>query len=224
MNKVRLVQGDLAYQGEFSSPAFDLVGSFLSLLTRLYARMAKFGVRPADLKLESGQSLAESALLCALHGLNAQARIRVERVEANFLELRRVTQDQVLAIILEAIGAVQELSPQLAFKTHGIVLSLHGVLEGITFEDFIQRYTVKAPDGLGPPVGSGVVYYYGPETERDNSSVVLDKSLVVSGGLYLRMNLTINGTKVSVTEVHDKVSAYFNLLVKKLDLEITWGG
>ena len=223
MAKLRAVQSDLAYQGDFSSPAFELVGSFATLLGRLHARLATFGLRPGDLKLEPGQGLADSALACSLPGLNAVVRVRVERVEANFLELRRVTQDQVAGIILQAVGAVQDLLPQVSFKSHSIGLSAHGLFEDIVYEDFIQRYAPKSPEDLGPALGRGVVCYYGPEEERDSSLVVLDKSLLVPGGLYLRTHFSLNGAKVPLADVQSKASAYVNLILEKVGLEINWG-
>lgn len=221
--KLRVAQGSLSYEGVFSRPAFGLIGSLPSLLDRVYTRMEKFGLRASDLRLEAPtQSLAEACVSWTLAAISAVARIRTIKVEVSFLDLKRIGGDQASAIISESAEAVRDLLPDFAVRSHSINLAVHGLLEGIAFEDFMQLHTTKAPTGLGPGLGCGVVYYFGPEAGRDGSSFVIDKSFVVSGGLFFRANVIIDGTRVAMNQIELPVSNYIKLGLEKLDLELSW--
>lgn len=223
MKKIRPLQADLSYQGEFSAPAFGLIGSLAGLLERAHSRLASFGIRPSDLKLESTTpSLTEASLVCNLITLGALVRVRLERIEASFSDLKRVDQEQISTVVLESFEAVRDILPNLTVKTHGITLQVHGVLEGISFEDLIRYHAPNPPAGLGPALGSGVVYYFGPEAERVSSGFVLDKSFVVPGGLYLRANVNLDGTKVPILRLREMASEYIDSALKTLGLELNW--
>ena len=78
----------------------------------------------------------------------------------------------------------------------------------------------EAPSGFGPSLGSGVVFYFGPSGDRKSSSIIIDNSLVVSGGAYIRTLFTLDGTKVGIADLPENCVKTVHEMYKLVDLQL----
>jgi len=81
-----------------------------------------------------------------------------------------VSQTDFADIVLTALRAVNEHHP-VTYKAYKLNVNFHGTVEGQSTREYLSRFTTPRPQDLGPPIGSGAVFYYGPEADRVTSFV-----------------------------------------------------
>lgn len=217
----KVTQGDLTFRSDFPQPVFDLFRDSWGLQKQLFARMEKHGVRLTDIKPERGSgSLGDLNIVCFLFNFSVTVRVSLERVEILCFDLARVPPNMLNDAGMDALEAITNYGPGVSFKTHTLSLGLHGTLDGISSQDFISRFVSKGPESLGPPMGGGVVFYYGPEAERLTSSVTLDLSALISGGLYVRTQVVWDAQKVAVRSIPGMAEKQVREVVTNLGLKL----
>lgn len=195
----KVAQHDLGFQADFSTPMFELFRDSWGLQGQLFTRLSRHGVRLTDIRPDRGnQSLGDYSLLCYLFNFLVTVRIRLERVEIMCVDLSRVDGTKLNEAGVDVLEAVKAHVPGISFKAYTLAMGLHGTLDGMSAQEFLSRFVTVAPKNLGPPIGSGVVFYYGPEGERLLSSVTVDLSALISGGLYIRAQVVWDGSKVAI--------------------------
>jgi len=186
---MEVTKADLTVEAALPRPEFTLFRDAAALLDCLYRRLEPYGLRLTDIRVERGAgNVGEQHFLLYLFNYWMTVRIRVERVEVYCSDLPPGQFDRFKAAMLDVLGAVKDHRPDLSFRTFGIALEIHARLEGQPVRDYLARFATNNPTGLGPPSGSGVVFYFGPEGDRLLSAITADVSAVVSEGLYLRIH------------------------------------
>ncbi len=216
--RMLLAQGDSMLQSEFVEPAFDIFQN-PSSLGALFSGLSKYGLRLNDLRLETAGTLGDFSVLGYLFSFAVSVRIRLDRIEIQCMNLKQVGATTLDHVVVDAFKAVKLARPSLAFKTHVLGLNLHGSLEGVTTLEFLSKYAAAGPDGIGPRIGNGVVFYFGPEGPRLTSSLTLDLSIHVPDGLFLRVHSTWDGQKLEAMELPIGARGYVASVLKSLELE-----
>jgi len=124
-----------------------------------------------------------------------------------------------------AAGTIESMAkvyPNLVLTSHILSLSLHGHLVGGTFTDFIKSFAGSPPEGMNPLIGQGVVFYFGPEAARLSTSVVLDASGAVQGGLFVKLQAGYDGQRVGAHELKDVAIKDFTEMFARFGLEPSW--
>jgi hypothetical protein len=220
----KVAQTDLGFQSEFPEPAFNLFRDTWALQRQLFATLARHGLRLTDIRPERGSgSLGDFSIVCFLFNFSVTVRIRLERIEIVCLDLARVAPDKLNHAGVDVLEAIRSHLPGASFKTHTLSLGLHGTLEGMGTHEFISRFVMKSPENLGSPIGSGVVFYYGPEAERLTSSVTLDLSALIAGGLYLRAQTVWDAQRVNVGALPNFVDKHIREVLLHLGLKLEEG-
>jgi hypothetical protein len=88
---------------------------------------------------------------------------------------------------------------------------------------FVAQYVKPAPEALGSVLGSGVVYYLGPEEERRSASFVIDVSAVVSDAAFIRTSVILEGTAVAMSNAASMVRDEVFKILNAVDIEINGG-
>jgi hypothetical protein len=104
------------------------------------------------------------------------------------------------------------------FATYGVTLNYHGLVEGKNVIEFVQHYVGKMPD-LGPVTGAAGGFYYGKKGPRDFLSVVIDNSLAVPNGLYVRINAIFDGKQLPPSELPKAGAAMVSEVLGAFQLE-----
>lgn len=217
----KVTQGDLTFQSDFIQPVFDLFRDSWGLQRQLFMRMARHGVRLTDIKPERGNgSVGDFNIVCFLFNFSVTVRIRLERVEILCFDLARVPVNMLNEAGVDALEAVTSHVPGVNFKTHTLSLGLHGTLEGMSTQEFISRFVAKGPENLGRPIGSGIVFYYGPQEEQLTSSITLDLSALIAGALYVRTHVVWNAQKVAVRTIPGIAEKQVREVIANLGLKL----
>ena len=194
-------QGEATFEARFVSPAFGLLQPVHEgLYQNMLGQLATHGLRLNDIRFESAPAiLAEAHSSYSINTLGVWVRVWLDRLEISFFDLARVTQEQILEISGAALDAVQQTVADLAIDTYTLALSMHGSFQDVSLSQFVAQYVKPAPEGLGSMLGSGVVYYLGPEEERRSASFVIDMSAVVSDAVFIRTSVILEGAAVAMS-------------------------
>jgi hypothetical protein len=220
--KLEVKKADLAVEAWLPQPEFTLFRDGAALLDRLYRRLERHGLRLTDIRLERGTgSLGDQHFLVYLFNYLMTVRIRVERIEVQCSDLPRDHLDAFQAAMVDVLGAVKDHRPDLSFRTFAIALGLHAHLEGTAVRDYLSRFVVNNPTGVGPPAGSGVVFYFGPEGDRLLSTITADASAMIREGLYLRIHGVWDAGRVAPDALGKIAEAFLRRGIDSLGLQLS---
>jgi hypothetical protein len=202
--KFEVKQSDLTVEGRFQKPAFGVVGAGQQKLHEsLLSRLATFGSAPSNVFLNAATgSLADRGATFNIPSVNAGIKLSIDKVEIGFNDLTRVHFPQLRTIATHAFEALDEHVPDLRYVAYIALLNYHGLIEGVKPLEFIGQYVTKAPD-LGMHSGSAAGFYYGPKGSRHQLNVIVDTSVAVPNGVYIRIAITFDGSKLA----HDTLTA-----------------
>lgn len=220
---LKLAQGDLIVQADFAEPAFHMFRDYWEFAHRVFTKLARHGLRLTDMKFERGSgSIGDGYLLCSLFNFTMAIRFRVEKVEAHCLDLARMDVNRFSQASADALEAVRSHIPNVAFRTYSLGVALHGTIEGISAREFVSKFVTRTPEKLGPPIGTGVVFYYGPEADRLLSALTVDLSAVVSDGVFVRANVVWDGAKIAIGAIREAGEKFVGDVYRRLELEPKW--
>lgn len=220
--EVKVSQAELSFQADFSEPAFDIFRDAASLNRRMFSKLSKFGLRLSDIKPERGNgSLADLHLRCSLFNFSVTINVRAERVEVNCFDKNVIGSKSFPDAVVEALEAVQTHVPSVPFRTYTWSLALHSLLTGVSQADFLAKFSAGRPEELGPSIGSGTVFYYGPDAERLMSSVTIDLSTLLRDHVFIRAQVVWDAQKATLRSLPDLAEKYAALVLERLGLEGT---
>jgi hypothetical protein len=223
MSSFKVKHGEILVQGHFSTPIFGLLDPPASRVhSAIFGGLAKFGVTINDVKLSHGvPNLSEASLSYHVPNFNALVKLSLDKMEVMFFDTPRLQREQVSEIFYKAFGSLLEVAGDTKIREFSLNVVLHGLLEDKESGEFWRSFVAKVPKGLGPASGQGVVFYYGGHDNTTGSSVVLDMSARISGGIFFRTTLNFDGTKVSVKEFPQIAEKAFDTLSSNLDLTLS---
>lgn len=212
-------QGQIIVRATFVEPETGIFTDAPALSRYLLRRLGPFGLRLADMKMEWGdQTLSEIHLRSYLFNFRVTLTIRAERVEFA-CNLPGADREATTAAFWESLNAIKEHLPNSAFAGYSTDVVLHGKVAGSDSRTFTERYTQNVPD-LGPPLGSGTVFYFGPEKERLTSTMTADLSALVPDGLFIRSLVNWDATKVSAQDLPKAVAEHLERGLDALGLPL----
>lgn len=204
MRKFDVKIGDLGIEGRFESPAFSVLRQdgqrFFELL---YVALAPFGMDLSNVTFGQTGTLADKNAYFALPALNGGVKLTVGRLEIGFNDINKINFEGIKNIINSVYGALESANVGARISSYTATLNVHGVVDGTAGHAFIEPFVARKPNGLGPSLGSGVVFYFGAHERRTNMAVVLDGSALVTDGLYSRMIITLDARRVRYQDLAD---------------------
>lgn len=212
-------RADFRLDVPFERPQFALFQDGSGLISHLFTALEPHGLRLSDLKVERGTGgLAEIHVLCNLFEYALTIRVWIDRVEVICLYVESEEKEKKYsAAIVDALVAIQrKIEP--GFRTYAFSMNLHGPLEGESVKDYLAKFVAKTPN-IGTPTGAAVGYYYGPTDERLFSSLTLDVSVAVTGGIYIRPQATWDASRVTPQDLPVRVRGFVRAALESLDLE-----
>jgi hypothetical protein len=141
-------------------------------------------------------------------------------MEVQSFDILRVRPKQVHEISLELLAALHRTDDHVSFQAYSVAAGYHGTVEGLSTKEFLSRFSTSAPQNLGPILGSGVVFYYGPHGNRMTSSITLDLSGVIADALYVKVEAVWDASQVQNEEFEKSASEYIRDALAGADLVI----
>src|SRR5437870_5486398 len=172
-----IAQAEILFEAGFDRPHFSLFRDTNGLLERVFKVLEPHGARLSDMWFERGSgSVGDYHFLCYLFNYWVTVRVRVDKIEFSGSQMPVDYVQKYGAVIIDILSAVRGSSENLSYRAYALAVGLHGSLDGTTAHDFLAKFTKNVPDGLGPPISSGTVMYFGPFGERLTSCLMLDMS------------------------------------------------
>jgi hypothetical protein len=221
MAELDIKQSDLSVEMRYTNPAFSLLRPGSNLHENMFAHLSEFGLnKVGDIRIEGDfQNPSQTNAVYSLGGLNVHVRVWLDRLETFFLQPAMVDRESIKQIPLLALAALHASCSSLTLASYTIACSAHCGVKDIGVAKFTKRYVGNIPNGVGPVTGGGVVFYFGPESDRLSSSLTLDTSLLFSEALYIRGLVTFAGS-LAPEKVASSAEEYISLLFGKVGLEI----
>jgi hypothetical protein len=217
----QIEKSDLLFEAGFERPDFALSRDMAGLLQHLFGRLEAHGLRLNDLRIESGAgSVSDFHVLCYLFNYWMTVRIRVERVEIACSALPQEGLEKLRAATVDVLRAIRDHRPELTFRAFSLAVAMHGRLEGVSAPEYLGRFASNAPKDFGPLIANGAVFYYGPDAERLLCALTLDASALVPDGVYVRIQGTWDGKRVTPEGLPMLADALVRQSVERLGLQL----
>jgi hypothetical protein len=211
-------QERFAVQAHFLTPVFDLLKDVSGLSHHLFNALgAHYNLSLANMRFEAGaESLGAMNLRLSWPGL-AEVRIFLDRVEieSGYLQFLRFAEGDLVADVL---GALSGFVRDPGFRAFSVTQEVHGALVDKARHDFLGRFVSSVPEGLGPPLGTGMVFYYGAEANHLAASITLDFSRSIEGGIFVQSIVLYDASKVAAGELQKLSRSDFEVLLDRIGL------
>jgi len=205
-------------QAHFVNPVFDLFKDLPSLTRHLFHALgSNYNLGLTNIRFEPGAGGLGDVFLRLSWPNLAEIRIFLNKVEieSSFLPF---LQFQGRDLIDDVLSAAAEYAPDNQFRTYSVTQEAHGELIGQSRREFLSRFSPSVPEGFGPVLGAGIVFYFGAEADRLVTSVTLDFSRVVEGGIFLQSVVLYDASRVSASELQALSRSQLKLLFDRIGL------
>jgi hypothetical protein len=206
-------QGGLNYQFFFAKPAFGMFGDLPALLAELFSSLGQHGFRPATTHFSNAAILGDTHLQCDLP--SATIKIFFDRVD-----LSTTSANYHKGLATTAIEAVSRYVKQLEFSTFAASCHAHGTLASTPSADFLGRFVRDAPKDPESIIGSAAVFYYGAHGPSLTSSLTLDMSAQIEGGIFVQAYVVYDASKVAASDIENVFRIHIDDVLARLDLEV----
>lgn len=190
------------FRAELSSPLFHAFHQAWQLQEALFEILSPHRVTAADIRLERRDG--EPSCTANVLSLGMVVSVRLTHLEVFFLELDDVdaVRGSVLNDILARLAALTD-----GFRLYSLALDHHGTLQGTSPSAFISRWVTPPAEGLGPLTASSAAFYYGPSEARAATSIHLEHSSMVAGGLFVKTSSVFSADGMAVDAVLREATA-----------------
>lgn len=222
LTTLNVVRADLSVESVYVSPAFGIFRDTPALLERLSARLQSHAPQLQNMKLERGtdNSFGDLHVVCHLYAFRVGVRVYAEKVSVICINVLDNEVERFSSLIVDALSAVKEYQPTVAFRTHTMSVALHGTLGGKSVREYLSTFVRNVPSGLGPHTGNGGVMYYGPEDDRILSTMTVDLSAMVSDGLFVRPYVVWDAKKVEIGALPVRAAGFIRQALGAFGLEV----
>ena len=211
---------DVGLESTFSPRLWSLVHDSPVLYEALLEKLAHVGLSGMDLRPEPGKgSVGATGLEFRLLGNKVNVQLRLD-------SLRLQTSSLASDVLDSADGVVaairQALPDELRFRTHSVWYTCHGLIEGMKAAEFVGGIVRNAPviNGFGDHIGTGVVFYFGEALPTFSSALTLDASRVVADGLFVSVNVVMDGSVGTIQEIRDLAEEHVRTALSSVNLDI----
>ncbi len=169
------------------------------------------------MRFETGAgSLGEVSLRLLWPNL-VEVRIFLDRVEieSDYPQFLRFEEKD---LIFDVLRIVTEYAPNTSFQAYSLTQEAHGSLTGGSRHDFLERFACSIPEGFGPALGAGIVFYFGAEADQLAASVTLDFSRIVEGGVFMQSVVLYDASRAAAGDLQAMSLSRFESLIDRLGL------
>jgi hypothetical protein len=187
---------EIAYEVSFGSPVFELPSKNVQLLRALYEAInPRFPINIGSMTAQGGNSLGDVKVRIFLFNNNALLDVDVQRMAGTFTNI--TNRDDVGVVrdcLLLAEDAWKKTFPEVEFLQSSFELRCHLTIDGgedAVFEVINQLMKPPSPIDIGAPYqGAAIVLNYAHEKEKWQSSLTLDRSHLLTEGLFIHLRAT----------------------------------
>jgi hypothetical protein len=223
LGSLEIRQSEFTYSASLRAPVFEILGTGGKLFAAIYAGLSRFRVKLQDIKVENlTWNPSDISVICSLVDLGALVRYRLDRVEVWSTSLLGFGEPRLLELVEDALRAGRDVSPTAEVAVHTFSLGIHGLPAEGDVEKWLAAYVSRPPDGT-PPFRLGGVSFFceWPEGESE-SSFVLERSVMVPAGAFLRVT-SVHSGRLPEREAYKRAANFFETLMTRFNIRLLRG-
>lgn len=204
----------------FEKAAFSLLGTtWQRLMQSLHSGLERYGVTPREITVGQVGPVGDRYMTFLLPRINGGVKVNVSKIEIGLNNALIPTFEDLRHIVNSTTESLREADEAIRFSNLVATYNVHGELPGENAAEFIKGFMSVRPSGLGPDTGGAAGFYYGTEGPRQHLSIILDGSVLVSNGLYMRITTSFDGRRIEMNRVLDAGRDEFRRAFAALGLE-----
>ena len=224
MIQLRVHQSEVTFGTALSPPVPALVDSPGKIASILVSHLDKFGVSLSDITVDDGL-LEDRGLSCEVQELEASVLLRADRVEIRFSSIED-TEGEIASTVVQEIGRlVTVVSPDVIARSHSVLFEIDCEALRSTYRGVLEKFC-QPPGSFPKDTETAIVYYLPGDGEKGflDSSLVLNRSAEVDGGVFREATLVFEGKALGLEGVIPAARARLTELLKKLDVVLLQDG
>jgi len=173
----------------------------------------------SDVSIDDGP-LEDRGLSCEVEKLDASILLRADRVEIRFFAIDD-TGDDATEAMRGVWKAVTSTSPEATAKSHSLLFEMDCELAAGPYRVALEKFC-RPHEGLPRGTETAVVYYLPQDSSQGflDSSVVLNRSAEIEGGILLAVTLVFEGRYLRPEALVQAGRARLEDLLSSLDIQV----
>ena len=215
-------QNQLIHTGHFSRPLFELWGDGKTILRGLFEAFSPFGTTLPDIRVEPGLVSPADQVITVNIGLVGLHRFKFDRVESTFFNFSDEVFPKIADIIEASTKWIRSAVSSFEFASHQFVYSNHCQVVNSSARDLLGSINKRSVKSGGLDLGTGLILHWEVPERNWTTQLVLDRSLVVTDGLYMMFTLLAPGSVSDYATLAKSGRTYLEAVLSELGL--TFGG
>jgi hypothetical protein len=198
--QLRPRQNSFNYVATLARPIFSLWDRPGALLAGLYDAYSDIGIGLRDISFVGPENAAAERGVAVNWGERSSMTLRLDRMEATIRNYLQSDLEAVPGYIERGEDWLRRESPEHRFATRLVTTSSHSLLNGESVEGILRNIGIRELNSSGRPRGHGASYHFEFPERSTLVDLMIDRSLVIDGGLYLNTMFLISG---DIVDYHD---------------------
>lgn len=213
------IKSEIQYLGEFSELAFDMLSAPIPLYKSLLKNLGKYGATTKDLNIYT-MEISEANVSCPLVSLDALVRVRLDKLEVNFLDLGKIGQELASEVLVDVYEALQNADSSISVSYHTISIKTQAQGVNATYLDLIRKF-ISSPPSLSEQTTGGVAFYLVDDQPKGvtGGSIIIDRSTLYEEGVYISITANFDASLVPIKSVREKVTEYHAFCLEHLNIK-----
>lgn len=213
-------QDQLTYHALFSRPVFSFLDNRSRVFEGLLTTFSEYDVGVTNISIEGVFSNPSSFGINIGLGSFGLFRVRYDRLEWFATDFDDEVIEGFGNLLQRAANWLRSEIDGFSFKSHLLQYLCHAkLLEGDAKEFLLTLPRQFDPD-FGENLGNGLILNWRDEELGGRSQLLVDHSLVVTGGLAIQMLAVIDGDALDYAKMQERGWNIFDQALKKIGLEV----
>jgi hypothetical protein len=216
--KLDLRHEALNYTGNYVRPVLELWGSGGLMIKGLLDALAPHGVTLQQIVASGSMPNAADTVITA-HVPNVGAvKFAFDKLEFNFSNFSSPFLEALPETMVGLVSWIARAVPDFSFASHRFSYYSHSFVEGSTPQEALKVLSVRELKNAGISVGSGAIFHYTIPTKKWETQLLIDKSLYLTGGLFISLDLHLLTGEIDYSEMLIESRKYLADILAELGL------
>ncbi|MHB8485490.1 MAG: hypothetical protein ACYDCM_07150 [Candidatus Acidiferrales bacterium] len=210
----------LAYQGTYSRPAFEFWGQGGTIAKGLYNALSPYGASLANIQPNSLTPSAADTVFTVLVGQHGVCKFMLDKIELSFANFTEEFFWSTPKILEASTSWIREAAPSLGFALHHFTYFSHSLLKTGRVEEFLKTVNPTSLKSAGSGIGNGVVFNHMLPDRNWLTQIVLDRSALISGGIYISLMISVKTDFLNYVKMLSDARTYLAGVLGELNLTL----
>jgi hypothetical protein len=190
--KLDLRHEALNYTGHYARPTLELWGSGGVMIKGLLDALGPHGVTLQQIVVSGNMPNASETVVTAHVPSVGPVKFSLDKLEFNFSNFSPAFFESVPQTMVALVAWIAKAVPDFKFASHRFSYFSHSFVEESTPQEALKTLNVRELKSAGISVGNGAIFNYTVPSKSWETQLLIDKSLLLAGGLFISLNVKIN--------------------------------